>query len=124
MLDQRPRRGLLRVATDGLPYAAPEEGPLAYVLAPYRNRPAATASVPPTDARMAEGVAPAVALAKHAGQTVNDRVAGAQRIGKRVKRLRIEMAETELHARSMHETDHLYERGPVKMQASISTTFS
>ena len=37
-----------------------------------------------------------------------------RRTGEPDERLRIEMAETDLHARSMHETDHLYKCGLLK----------
>ncbi len=65
-------------------------------------------------ARTAERVAPTGALAKLACQTVTGGVGGAQRASKPVKRLRIEMAETNLHARSMHETNHLYKSDTLK----------
>ena len=55
------------------------------------------------------------ALGHEGGYTaVTGGFAGAQRAGEPVKLLRIEMAETDLHARSMHETDHQNKCGPLK----------
>ena len=65
-------------------------------------------------AQAAEGVPPPGALALLAGQAVTGGLARAKRAIEPVKRLRSEMAETDLHARNMRETDHLYSCGSLK----------
>ena len=59
-------------------------------------------------AQAAEGVAPAGALAQFAGQGVAREAAGTQGTGEPVKRQRIEMAETNLHAPRLNDIDYLY----------------
>ena len=62
----------------------------------------------------ARGVEPAGALAQLAGQGVPRVLAGAQGNGEPVERARIEMAETDLHARAMQKPDHLHKCGTLK----------
>ena len=65
-------------------------------------------------ARTAAGVSPARALAQPAGQRMAGGATGTKGTGEPDERLRIEMAETDLHARSMHKTDCLYESDQLK----------
>lgn len=65
-------------------------------------------------ARATECVAPAGALAQLTGQAVPHVLAGAQGAGESVKRMRMEMAESDLHACGICEPHHLQKCGSLK----------
>ncbi len=117
---RRPRRSRSRRACRGAPSAsgaAPGRLRRGARRRKRRPRPSRQDGQRPggrRNARPAAGVQPAGPLARLAGQGVTGGPARAQAPGEPVRRARIKMAETDLHARSMQENGCLYKYGSLK----------